>query len=45
LLAGDFLDAGEVGVTGKGFLLNGIENLHESFWIGMFWIAPPDGFG
>jgi hypothetical protein len=29
LLAGVFVDAGEAGCEGEGFLLNGNENLHE----------------
>jgi hypothetical protein len=30
---------GKLEVTGEGILLNGIEKLHESFWIGMFRIG------
>jgi hypothetical protein len=28
-VGGVFVDAGEVGCEGKGFLLNGIANLHD----------------
>jgi hypothetical protein len=39
LLVGFLLMLGKLGVKGKDFLLNGFENLHESFWIGMFRIG------
>jgi hypothetical protein len=37
-------DVGEAGRKEKGFLLNGIENLHVFLGLGLFGIAPRVGF-